>query len=85
MKNLVTYLSLIAAATFWGANFVVGKLAIGVMAPMSVIAWRFMIAGALMLFLLWAREPRTATTVRQNLRMYGVLGLLGIFGMNTSV
>lgn len=82
MKNFLIYLSLVAAATFWGANFVAGKLAIGVLSPMSVIAWRFIIAGLLMIVILWTKERPTWQVVRQNFWMYVLLGIVGIFGMN---
>jgi len=82
VKNIIVYLSLVATATFWGANFNVGKLAIGVMTPMSVIAWRFIIAGLLMVVILFSKEPPTWRMIRQNFWIYILLGIIGIFGMN---
>ena len=82
MKNILVYLSLVATATFWGINFIVGKLAMGVMSPMSVIAWRFIIAGLLMIVVLYSKERPTWHMVRQNFWMYLLLGIIGIFGMN---
>lgn len=82
MRNILVYLSLVATATFWGINFIVGKLAMGVMSPMSVIAWRFIIAGLLMIVVLYSKEGPTWHMVRQNFWMYLLLGIIGIFGVN---
>ncbi|PGX23287.1 EamA family transporter [Priestia megaterium] len=82
MKNTVVYLSLIVAAVFWGANFNVGKLAMNTMSPMSVISKRFLIAGLLMIIILYFKERPTWQMVRQNFWMYALLGFIGIFGMN---
>lgn len=49
---------------------------------MSVIAWRFIIAGLLMIVLLYSKERPTWHMVRQNFWMYLLIGIIGIFGMN---
>lgn len=82
MKNILVYLLLVGSATFWGANFNVGKLAIGIITPMSVIAWRFIIASLLMLIILFMKERPTWKAIRPNIWMYVLLGIIGIFGFN---
>ena len=82
MKNRNTYLLLAAATGFWGANFVVGKLAVGVLAPLTVGAWRFIVAALCMSVILWVKERPTWRSLRPHLLMYALLGAVGVFGFN---
>jgi drug/metabolite transporter (DMT)-like permease len=82
MANRNTYLLLVGATGFWGANFVVGKLAVGVLPPLTVGAWRFLVAALCMGVLLWVRERPTWRSLRPQLPLYALLGAVGIFGFN---
>ncbi|WP_376771907.1 EamA family transporter [Paenibacillus rhizosphaerae] len=46
----------------WGASFNAGELAIQAMPPLTVTAWRFLIAAALMLLLLFVKEKPSWST-----------------------
>jgi drug/metabolite transporter (DMT)-like permease len=80
--NWMIYALLIGAATFWGANFNFGKVAVDVMEPMSVVAWRFILAAICMVIILWAKERPSFVSIRLNLIKYVILGIIGIFGTN---
>jgi drug/metabolite transporter (DMT)-like permease len=80
--NWMIYALLIGSATFWGANFNVGKVAVDVMEPMSVVAWRFILAAICMVIILWTKERPSFGSIRLNLIKYAILGIVGIFGTN---
>lgn len=81
--NWIVYSMLIGTAFFWGANFNVGKAAVHVMEPMTVVAWRFIIAALCMTAILWIKERPSFKLIRSNLGKYILLGIIGIFGTNT--
>lgn len=85
MKNGWTYGSLVATAVIWGAIFNVGKMTEIALPPMTVAAWRFIVAAACMMAILWIRERPRSEDIRRNLAMYAVLGVVGIFGFNALV
>ncbi|WP_179232627.1 DMT family transporter [Paenibacillus rigui] len=85
MRNMLVYAALIGSALFWGANFNLGKLAIDVMDPMSVIAWRFVLASFCMLLLFWFKERPSWSGIRPYLAKYALIGLIGVFGTNALV
>jgi drug/metabolite transporter (DMT)-like permease len=82
VKDIKTYILLVGATAFWGANFVVGKQAVGVLAPLTVGAWRFIVAALCMSVIWLLRETPTWPTIRRSLPIYTLLGLVGIFGFN---
>jgi drug/metabolite transporter (DMT)-like permease len=83
MKRFVPYLSLMCATLFWGANFNVGKYAVAHMHPLRIAAWRFLLAAICMWALLALKEKIDFASIRKNLVVYVVMGLVGIFGFNS--
>ncbi|KIL41852.1 hypothetical protein SD70_04350 [Gordoniibacillus kamchatkensis] len=82
MKKGWTYIRLLAAAVFWGASFNAGELAIQAMPPLTVTAWRFIIATILMLLLFLAKERPSWGSIRSSLWVYILLGTVGVFVTN---
>lgn len=81
--NWMIYVLLFGSAAFWGANFNFGKMAVDVMEPMSVVAWRFILAAFCMMIILWTKERSSFRNIRLNLIKYMIMGIIGIFGTNT--
>ncbi|PQP88451.1 hypothetical protein CPT76_08830 [Paenibacillus sp. AR247] len=52
------------------------------MSPLTVTAWRFLIAAALMLLLLFVKEKPSWSTVHSSIWVYIVLGVVGVFVTN---
>lgn len=82
MKRYQTFILLVLATTFWGANFNVGKYAVEHMGPIAVAAWRFGLAAVGMLALLLARQKIAWPSIKENLLTYVVMGAVGVFGFN---
>lgn len=82
MNHAWTYVRLIAVALFWGASFNAGELAIRAMPPLTVTAWRFLMAAALMLLLLLVKERPSWSTLRSSIWVYILLGVVGVFVTN---
>ncbi|TYP71895.1 DMT family transporter [Paenibacillus methanolicus] len=83
MKKLpVVYLTLTLSAVFWGANFNAGKIAVEVMSPTQVAAWRFILAGAVILILYGVKERPTWSSIKPYAIIYLLMGIVGIFFMN---
>ncbi|MGG4144153.1 DMT family transporter [Paenibacillus algorifonticola] len=83
MKKVpVVYITLTLSAIFWGANFNAGKIAIEVMSPTQVAAWRFIIAGVIILALYWVKERPTWSLIKPYALIYLLMGIVGIFLMN---
>ncbi|MGN7170685.1 DMT family transporter [Paenibacillus cellulositrophicus] len=82
MNHAWTYVRLAAVSVFWGASFNAGELAIHAMPPLTVTAWRFLIAAALMLLLLFVKEKPSWSTVRSSIWVYILLGVVGVFVTN---
>lgn len=82
-STFLTLVALILATMFWGANFNVGKLALDGMHPLGIAAWRFAIAGILMMGILCAREGVNGKSIKRNILVYIVMGAVGVFGFNT--
>jgi drug/metabolite transporter (DMT)-like permease len=82
MKNGWTYIRLFAVAVFWGASFNAGELAVQAMPPLTVTAWRFIIATMLMLLLFLAKERPSWDSIRSSLWVYILLGIVGVFATN---
>jgi drug/metabolite transporter (DMT)-like permease len=69
---VLTEVSLILAAVFWGLNFVVTKYAAGFIPPLLLVALRFNVGGLLLLVVLCLLEPES------KLRRKDVLPMLGL-------
>ncbi|HEX2584139.1 MAG TPA: DMT family transporter, partial [Steroidobacteraceae bacterium] len=79
------YLQLVLTAIFWGAVFHLGKYAIGYMSPLSVAAWRFLLAAIMLLPIVFWRTRPDFSTVRRNALPLLAMGLIGVFGFNASL
>lgn len=83
MKKVpVIYLTLTLSAIFWGANFNAGKIAVEVMSPTQVAAWRFIIAGVVILAVYWIKERPAWSSIKPYALIYLFMGIVGIFLMN---
>jgi Predicted permease, DMT superfamily len=83
MKKVpLVYLTLSLSAIFWGANFNAGKIAVEVMSPTQVAAWRFIIAGGVILVLYWMKERPVWSSIKPYALIYLLMGIVGIFFMN---
>jgi drug/metabolite transporter (DMT)-like permease len=74
---MLTEISLILAAVFWGLNFAATKYAAEFIPPLLLVAIRFTVGGLLMLYLLRLLEPATKLTPKDLLPMVG-LGCVGV-------
>jgi len=78
------YLQLVLTTVFWAAVFHLGKYSINFMSPLSVAAWRFLIATLLLLPVVWRTRPNLST-LRGNKWPLLAMGIVGVFGFNTSL
>ncbi len=74
---VLTELSLMMAAVFWGTNYAATKYAAEFMPPLLIVALRFTVGGILMLCLLRVLEPGERLSSRDLLPIAG-LGCLGV-------
>ena len=79
------YLRLVLTAFFWATVFHLGKYAIGFMSPLSVAAWRFVLAVLLLLPVMVWRKQLNASTLRHNVWPLLAMGVIGVFGFNTAL
>lgn len=75
--TILTELSLILAAVFWGTNYAATKYAAGFVPPLLIVGIRFTVSGLLMLCLLRILEPGGKLTPKDLLPM-AALGCLGV-------
>jgi drug/metabolite transporter (DMT)-like permease len=75
--GVLTEVSLVLAAVFWGSNYAATKLAAMSMPPLSVVAFRFVVGGLLMYGVLRILEPESRLRRGELLPTIG-LGCLGI-------
>ena len=75
--TILTEVSLILAAVFWGANYAATKFAALSVAPLSIVAVRFVVAGLIMYAVLRVLEPASRLTRKDVPPMAG-LGCLGV-------
>jgi drug/metabolite transporter (DMT)-like permease len=81
-RAVLTEISLILAATFWGTNYAATKFAALSLPPISIVAIRFALGGILMLALLRFVKPGEGPTRKDLLYMAG-LGCLGVVTAQT--
>ena len=74
---VLTEISLILAAVFWGANYAATKFAALSIPPVSIVAVRFLVAGFVMYVVLRVLEPVSRLARKDLLPMAG-LGCLGV-------
>ncbi|MCH5585640.1 DMT family transporter [Shimazuella sp. AN120528] len=83
MKQVKIYLMLIGFAVFTGMTFNLAKYAVAFLTPSHVAAWRFGIAGVVMIGVLFFKEGLQLSSLKQNALWYIIIGVIGIFGFNT--
>jgi drug/metabolite transporter (DMT)-like permease len=76
-KRAVVYGKALAAVVVWGASFIVTKLALRDLAPMTVVWLRFMI-GLPVLAVAMVRRRELALPAPRDMLTFAVLGFLGI-------
>jgi len=81
----MTYLYLVLTTFFWAAVFHLGKYAVAYMSPLSVGAWRFVIAGAVLVVYLYARKAWDNQALRRNIWPIIAMGVIGVFGFNVAL
>ncbi|GEM_PF-398118 len=67
---------------FWGAFYVLGKVAVSEAPPLVVATLRFLLAGGLLLGLLVVREPGFPRLTRRDAVLIFGLGFTGVFAFN---
>jgi drug/metabolite transporter (DMT)-like permease len=82
---VLIYLQLVLTAIFWGAVFHLGKYAIGYMSPLSVAAWRFLLAAVMLLPIVFWRTRPDFSAARRNALPLLAMGIIGVFGFNASL
>ena len=85
MNHPSIYLKLTLATFFWAAVFHVGKYSVALMSPLSVGAWRFLLAAAVLLPFVALREGWSLPALRRNAPALLAMSALGVFGFNVSV
>lgn len=85
MSPTATWSRLAGAALFWAAMFHLGKYAVSAMSPLAIGAWRFLIAGAILLPMLQWREGLDWRGVRANRWPLLAMAVLGICGFNVAL
>jgi drug/metabolite transporter (DMT)-like permease len=80
---ILTEISLILAAIFWGTNYAATKFAALSIPPLSIVALRFVVGGLLMYATLRILEPGSKPGRKDLLRMAG-LGCFGVVVAQTS-
>ncbi len=78
----MTTLSLILVALLWGGFFVVGTLSVHAAPPLTVGAWRFLIATPCFLVLFWPRRKAEALPTWRDLPVLAGMGATGVLAYN---
>jgi len=75
---------LLSFSIFTGVTFNLAKYTVNYFTPYSAAAWRFGIAAAIMIIIVFGKEKanNNRAALVQNGWMYAVLGCIGIFGFN---
>lgn len=77
-----THTRLTLTAVFWGGTFLAGSVVSAQIKPFSAACLRFLIAGALLLGLVYRREGRLPRLARREAVYVVLLGLSGVFAYN---
>jgi drug/metabolite transporter (DMT)-like permease len=83
-EAILTEISLILAAIFWGTNYAATKFAALSIPPLSIVALRFVVGGLLMYAVLRVLEPGSSPGRKALLRMAG-LGFITCKEMRSAV
>lgn len=81
-NNLIIYLSLVLAAIFWGANFHFAKIAVGSLTPVVAASYRFILASALLIIILFITAKADWGVLKRYFMIYTLLAFFGVFGYN---
>jgi drug/metabolite transporter (DMT)-like permease len=68
---------------FWAGNAIVARSTVGVVPPIGLAFWRWILAAAIVLPFAWPHLVRDAGTLRRNWRIVTLLSALGISIFNT--
>ncbi len=79
MGRFTTYVLTALAAIFWGANFNLAKPVVAEMHPYVAGATRYLMAATIMLLV---TQYRRECIPLRHLKVYVILGLMGVFGFN---
>ncbi|MCO5060343.1 MAG: DMT family transporter [Rhizobiaceae bacterium] len=82
MHHRAAYTYLLLTALFWGGNAVAGKLAVGNVSPMLLVALRWSIAVTILAVIGWRQVRADWPTIRANLGLLFLLGALGFTCFN---
>ena len=85
MNNIGVYLRLALATLSWGAVFHIGKYAVTAMTPLSIGAWRFIIAGIVLLPIAWMNGAWQRTSLTRNIWPLLAMSAFGVFGFNVAL
>ena len=81
----MVYLYLVLTTFFWAAVFHIGKFAVAHMSPLSVGAWRFLVAGTILVIYLYLQKGWDVQAVRRNIWPIVAMGIIGVFGFNVAL
>ncbi|HVK55645.1 MAG TPA: DMT family transporter [Burkholderiales bacterium] len=79
------YLKLILTTLFWAAVFHVGKYAVALMSPLSIGAWRFIIAGLILIPVVAWQGGWSLPAVHRNALPLLAMSSIGVFGFNVAL
>lgn len=82
MPNGNTYFLLTISAFFWGANFLLGQIALQDLTPIWAATARFTLGAALMFAIVAVKRERLFDPLRRHAATYLMLGVLGIVAFN---
>lgn len=78
-----TYLLLILATLFWGANFIFAKLALKTLEPSIIAAGRFLVASILLILIfLFKKNSFKWKEVKSKMMILTISGIIGVFIYN---
>ncbi|MFT3904886.1 MAG: DMT family transporter [Steroidobacteraceae bacterium] len=79
------WIALFLTTLLWAATYHVGKFTVGVMAPLAVAIWRFLIASAVLVPWVAKREGIDWRGLGANLIPLLVMGVVGVMGFNVGM
>jgi drug/metabolite transporter (DMT)-like permease len=82
MTKAFAFILAALSALFWAGNMIAGKLIVTFVSPLPAAAVRFAIASILLALILIFCEKNYWAIIKKNLKIYTVLGLVGITGFN---
>jgi drug/metabolite transporter (DMT)-like permease len=85
MQNSWIYVRLVLATVFWAAVFHIGKYAVALMSPLSIGAWRFIIAALVLVPFVALKDGWALPAIRRNALPLVVMSMVGVFGFNVAL